>query len=262
MGNDNYKIYLEVAVSSAEKAGRLLLDNFSKKREIGYKGRIDLVTEMDTLCEKLIVDDITGAFPDHSIIAEEGSSRDNNSEYRWFIDPLDGTTNYAHGFGFFAVSIALEKRGEGIVAAAVYAPYLKEFYSAFKGGGAFLNGVRIEVSAVNNLEKSLIATGFPYDIKETGANIEYFNRFLMVAQAVRRPGSAAIDLCSVAAGKFDGFWELKLHPWDTAAGYLILEEAGGTMTDLKGGSFNPFKESVLATNGLIHKDMMEVINSR
>jgi myo-inositol-1(or 4)-monophosphatase len=260
VGNDNNKVYVEIASSAARDAGRLLLENFSNKREIGYKGRIDLVTEMDTLCEKMIVGKIRESFPEHGILAEEGTGRESDSEYLWYIDPLDGTTNYAHGFGFFAVSIGLEKKGYGIIAAAVYAPYFNEFYSASKGGGAYLNGMKIGVSSTDSLEKSLLATGFPYDIKETRGNIDNFNRFILCSQAVRRPGSAAIDLCSVAAGKFDGFWEIKLHPWDTAAASLIVEEAGGIITDFNSGNFSPYKEEVLASNGLIHEDMIRVLN--
>ncbi len=262
MGNNNYKIFLEVAASTAKLAGKLLLDSFCGKREINYKGRIDLVTEMDSLSEKLIVGNLKKEFPSHSIIAEEGSRRDMDSEYLWLIDPLDGTTNYAHGFGFFAVSIACLKKNEGIVEGVVYAPYLNECYTAMKGNGACLNGNPIKVSDTETIEKSLIATGFPYDVKESHDNIDYFNRFLVLAQALRRPGSAAIDLCGVAAGKFDGFWELKLHPWDTAAGSLIVTEAGGMITDFKGGIFNPYKKEVLATNGLIHEEMMEILNER
>lgn len=262
MGKSNNKLYLEVALSVAEQAGKLLLDNFCGKRKIDYKGRINLVTEMDTESEKLIVDSLKKEFPGHGILAEEGSRTDSDSRYLWLIDPLDGTTNYAHGFGFFAVSIALQEKDRGIVAGVVYAPYINECYTALKGGGAYLNGNPVRVSGTDNLEKSLVATGFPYDVKESHDNIEYFNRFVIHAQAVRRPGSAAIDLCSVAAGKFDGFWELKLNPWDTAAGSLILEEAGGMITDLNGNEFNPYKKEILATNGLIHKEMMKVIEDR
>ncbi|MFC2061647.1 inositol monophosphatase family protein [Elusimicrobiota bacterium] len=260
MGRDNCKIYFKVAKSIALEAGKLLLDKFHDKREIGFKGRIDLVTEMDTRSEEFIVNSIKKHFPDHGILAEEGNKENTGAEYLWIIDPLDGTTNYAHGFGFFCVSIALAKKDEGIIVGVVYAPYLNECYTAVKGEGAYLNGKKIKVSEIGKLEQSLLATGFPYDIKESHANIDHFNRFLMKAQAVRRPGSAAIDMCAVAAGKFDGFWELKLNPWDVAAGSLIIREAGGDVTDFKGGFHDIYKQEILASNGLIHEDMREVIN--
>lgn len=260
MGHNNHKIYIEVAISIAKKAGKLLMDNFYSEKKIDYKGRINLVTEIDRRSEKLIVDNLKKEFPQHSILAEEGSRSEQNSEFLWLIDPLDGTTNYAHSFGFFAVSIALQERNRGVIAGVVFAPYLNECYSASRDAGAFLNDNKINVSNTNELEKSLLATGFPYDIKESHANIEYFNRFLLESQAVRRPGSAAIDLCCVAAGKFDGFWEMKLYPWDTAAGSLIVEEAGGKVTDFKGDKYDPYKKEILATNGLIHEDMKRIIN--
>jgi len=261
VGHDNYKVYTEVAVGAAEKAGTLLLNNFSKERKVSFKGRIDLVTEMDVKSEELIVSYLKQKFPEHGILAEEKSTEESDSEYRWIIDPLDGTTNYAHGFGFWAVSIALEHREEGIVSAAVYAPYLNELYKAQKGQGAFLNGKSIRVSAEQELVRSMVATGFPYDTDEARANLELFKKFILTAQAVRRPGSAAIDLCCVASGKFDGFWEMKLKPWDQAAGFLIVEEAGGKVTDFDGGGFNPYKKKILATNGRIHEKMIEVIKS-
>ncbi len=259
MGNNNYKIFLEVAVSAAKTAGSLLLENFPGKREISYKGRINIVTEMDVQSEKIIVSRINKEFPDMSILAEEGTDKINNSKYRWIIDPLDGTVNYAHNFGFWCVSIALEERNKGIIVGAVYAPYLNELYTALKGSGAELNKKPLQVSSVNELEKSFIATGFPYDIKETQNSIVYFNKFLLKAQAIRRVGSAAIDLCYVASGKFDGYWEMGLYPWDTAAGILILEEAGGNVSDFSGRKFTPYKKEILATNGLIHSEMMEVL---
>lgn len=262
MGNNNIHIYLEVALDVAKRAGKLLLDNFCGKRKVNYKGRINLVTEMDILSEKLIVDSLKKEFPEHGILAEEGSRTDSDSGYLWIIDPLDGTTNYAHGFGFFAVSIALEEKDTGIIAGVVYAPYIDECYTASRGLGACLNGKPARVSSTGSLEGSMVATGFPYDVKESHDNMEYFNRFLTKTQAVRRPGSASIDLCSVAAGKFDGYWELKLYPWDTAAGSLIVEEAGGMVTGLNGAEFNPYKKGVLATNGLIHKEMLGVINEQ
>ncbi|MBN2407845.1 MAG: inositol monophosphatase [Elusimicrobia bacterium] len=254
-------MYFETALSAADMAGRLLLDNFYSEREISYKGRINLVTEMDTRSEELIVDELKKKYPGHDILAEEGSYKDKSSDYQWIIDPLDGTTNYAHEFGFFCVSVALRKRDEGIILGVVNAPYLRECYTAVKGGGAYLNGRKIRVSSIDDVEKSMVATGFPYDVKDSHTNFEYFKRFVLRAQAVRRPGSAALDLCAVAAGKFDGFWEMKLYPWDTAAGCLIVEEAGGRVTDFEGGPFDPFKKEVIATNGLIHDKMLEVLKN-
>jgi myo-inositol-1(or 4)-monophosphatase len=261
VGKDNHQIYfLKVAVEAAQEAGRLLMDNFSSEKKIAYKGRIDLVTEMDTRSEELIVSYIKKEFPGHNILAEERERQDTDSEFTWIIDPLDGTVNYAHSFGFFCVSIALQHKDKGVVAGVVNAPYLRECYTAASGEGACLNGDPIRVSNTDSLERAMLATGFPYDIKESRANIDCFTRFLLESQAVRRPGSAAIDICSVAAGKFDGFWEVKLNPWDTAAGSLILREAGGIITDFKGEPFDPFKKEVLASNGKIHQQMMEVIN--
>ncbi|MGM0440971.1 MAG: inositol monophosphatase family protein [Elusimicrobiota bacterium] len=260
MGNNNNKIYLEHAVKTAREAGDFLLKNFTNKQDISYKGRINLVTRMDEESEKMIVNSISEKFPDHSILAEEGDYDKRESPYLWIVDPLDGTTNYAHGFGFFGVSIALEYRGE-IIAGVVNAPYIGELYTALRGEGSRLNGERIEVSETSELEKSLVTTGFPYDIKETGDNIENFNRFLMKTRAVRRPGSAAIDLCSVAAGKFDGFWELKLEPWDTAAGFLIVEEAGGRVTDFEGNRYSPYQKEILASNSHIHEDMRKELKN-
>ncbi len=260
MGNNNNKIYLESAVEISRKAADFLVDNFKKERDISYKGRINLVTRMDTESENIIVNSIRQKFPDHGILAEEGDYVKKDSPFLWIVDPLDGTTNYAHGFGFFGVSIALEYRGE-IIMGVVNAPYLGELYTALRGGGSRLNGEKITVSRTEDLGKSMVATGFPYDIRETGANIDNFNRFLLKTRAVRRPGSAAIDLCSVAAGKFDGFWELKLEPWDTAAGFLIVEEAGGKVTDFKGNKYSPYKNEILATNSFIHENMRKELKN-
>ncbi|MEA3506039.1 MAG: inositol monophosphatase family protein [Elusimicrobiota bacterium] len=259
MGNNSNKIYIEVASRAAREAGSLLVENFTRPRKIKYKGRIDLVTGMDIESEKLIVDIISEEFPDHSILAEERDYENQAGGYRWIIDPLDGTSNYAHGFGFFCVSIALQDPEGKIIAGVVYAPYPDEFYKAVRGGGAFLNGQHMKVSRVRELEKAMVATGFPYDIAESHANIDNFNKFLLKTQAVRRPGAAALDLCCVAAGKFDGFWELMLNPWDTAAGVLIVEEAGGKVTDFSGGSYSIYDKKILASNGRIHNLMQEIL---
>ncbi len=265
MGNDNNNVqalrpvFRRAAEEMAERAGELLLREFLKPRNISFKGRIDLVTEMDRESENLIKRMVSERFPDHGVLAEETGESLGSAPFRWVIDPLDGTTNYAHGFPFFCVSVAVEEESKGTAAGAVYAPYLREMYSASSGGGATLNGEPVRVSLSSSLEESVVATGFPYNIRETGANIEYFTRFLYRARAVRRPGSAALDLCAVAAGRFDGFWELDLNPWDTAAGELIVREAGGEITRIDGSPYTPYDKTVLASNGLIHTQMLEVL---
>jgi len=256
---DGMKDVLIVASEAARAAGSVLRENIQGKREISYKGDINLVTEMDTRSERIIVEMLRASFPDHGIIAEEETKIQTGSGYRWIIDPLDGTTNYAHGYPCFSVSIALEHEGDAI-AGVVYDPMREELFSARKGGGASLNGKPIRVSAADTLIKSLLATGFPYDRKTSDKNnLDYFHELLMASQEVRRDGSAALDLCSVAAGRFDGFWELKLKPWDVAAGSLIVLEAGGMVTDLSQNAFDINAEEVLASNGRIHRQMAEVL---
>jgi myo-inositol-1(or 4)-monophosphatase len=250
---------LGVAFYAASNAGKILKDNFGKSLEIDFKGDINLVTDIDRLSEKTIVEIIMDKYPDHQILAEESEGKRSESPYRWIIDPLDGTTNYAHGFPFFCVSIALEKDRE-IILGIIYDPLLEEFFVAEKGKGAYLNKKKIEVSSTDNLIHSLLATGFPYDLRESEENnIDHFNNFIMSAQAVRRAGSAALDLCYVAMGRFDGFWELKLSPWDVAAGSLIVKEAGGIVTDFKGGDFDIYSKEILASNKKIHNEMVQVL---
>ncbi len=249
--------YVAVAEQAARPAGRILRENIGGARQITYKGDINLVTEMDTRSERAVVEVLRTAFPDHGILAEEETRIDHKSGHTWIIDPLDGTTNYAHGYPCFSVSIALEHAG-GIIAGVVYDPMRDELFSARKGQGAFLNGKKIAVSGADTLLKSLLSTGFPYDRKESEKNnMDYFHRLLMASQEVRRDGSAALDLCSVAAGRFDGFWELKLKPWDVAAGSLIVLEAGGMVTDLASGPFDLHGDEILASNGKIHAQMVE-----
>ena len=251
--------YLTVASNAARRAGNILRENLHGIREISYKGDINLVTEMDMRSERAVVETILASFPGHGIIAEEETSIQNESGYRWIIDPLDGTTNYAHGYPCFSVSIALEHEGE-IIAGVVYDPMRNELFAARKGKGAALNGRPIRVTAIDTLIKSLLATGFPYDRKESEKNnMDYFHDLLMASQEVRRDGSAALDLCSVACGRFDGFWELKLKPWDVAAGSLIVREAGGTVSDFSGKRFSVHDEEILATNGRIHQPMVEIM---
>ncbi len=253
------KDFLTVACEAAREAGRILRENIHGTREITYKGDINLVTEMDTRSERTAVETLLAAFPDHGIVAEEETMIRNQSGYTWIIDPIDGTTNYAHGYPCFSVSIALEHQGE-IIAGVVYDPMRDELFTARKGQGAHLNGKKIAVSIVDELIKSLLATGFPYDRKTSEKNnMDYFHDLLMASQEVRRDGSAALDLCSVAAGRFDGFWELKLKAWDVAAGSLIVQEAGGMVTDLSGNPFDMQAGEVLASNGRIHGHMKEIL---
>lgn len=252
---------LDFAIRVAREAGSVLRDNFGKKIEISHKSKIDLVTEVDIASEKLIKELITSHYPKHQILAEEGGEYGSNpsSQYRWIVDPLDGTTNYAHGLPFFCVSIALEKAGE-VVCGVVYDPVHDELFAAERGSGATLNGRTIKVSSVAEINRALLVTGFPYDIHtDEFNNINNFIRFIKTAQAIRRLGSAALDLCYVACGRMEGFWELKLKPWDMAAGALIVQEAGGRVTRFDGEAFNPYLNEVLASNGLVHKDMLKVL---
>ncbi|MDA8125542.1 MAG: inositol monophosphatase family protein [Deltaproteobacteria bacterium] len=240
-------------------AGALLRERLHECHRVEYKGEINLVTEADHLAEALIVERIGRFYPGHDILAEESAATANGSAFRWIIDPLDGTTNYAHGFPVFCVSIALEVAGV-IQLGAVYNPMLKELFTAERGQGAFLNGTRLGVSRTRDLNKALLATGFPYDLRQDrNNNINYFRALAKSTQAVRRAGSAALDLAYVAAGRFDGFWELKLMPWDTAAGWLLVEEAGGRITDLGGGSYDLRAPHILASNGIIHDRMLGIL---
>ena len=251
--------FRDFVLSMAKEAGIFLKERLNDKHIIDYKGEINIVTEADRISEEMITSRIYKKYPNHDILAEESAGTANGSEFRWIIDPLDGTTNYAHGYPVFCVSIALEK--EGIVCLGViYNPILNEMFVAEKGKGAFLNGQRISVSGTTDLSKSLLATGFPYDIRDDeNNNINYFNGMAKRAQAIRRAGSAALDMAYIAMGRFDGFWELKLMPWDTAAGWLLISEAGGKITDLFGGKFCLESPHVLATNGKIHDNMIDVL---
>lgn len=256
------KEFTDIAEQACRAAGILQIEGLKKARQIVYKGSINLVTDVDHACEKAIVDIIQGAFPDHDILAEEGSGRRKDSEYKWVIDPLDGTTNYAHGYPIFCTSIALEYRGE-IVLGAVFDPSRQEMFLAEKGSGARLNGNKLKVSEVKDLNGALLCTGFAYNVREAkNNNLDHFTDFLMTAQAVRRDGVASVDLCYVAAGRFDGFWELNLFPWDVAAGYLMILEAGGTVTDFAGGAFDIYKKEILANNGFLHESMKQVLGNK
>lgn len=255
----NEKKYKKVAIEAAFQAGELLKRNFGRANKISYKGEINLVTEADRSSEKIIVSHLHKNFRDHAIITEEIYSLRKDSEFQWLVDPLDGTTNYAHSFPIFCVSIGLSYRTE-IILGVVYQPLLKELFVAEKGKGSFLNRRRISVSTARELGRSLLATGFPYDIRTSrNNNLNYFCRFAKTAQAVRRAGAAALDLAYTAAGRFDGFWEFKLHPWDVAAGRLLVEEAGGKVTDFNGQPPDISKGEFVASNGRIHSQMLCVL---
>lgn len=254
-----YREFLSLAEKTARAAGRMLREADSRARRVEYKGEINLVTEMDKRCEDFIVGEISFAFGDHTIIAEEGSEVTASSEFLWYVDPLDGTTNYAHGLPIYCVSLALEKAGE-LICGVVYDPCQEEMFTAIAGGGAFLNNNPIHVSRETELRKSLLVTGFPYDIRETTQdNLDNFAAFAKKARAVRRLGSAALDCCWTACGRFDGFWEIKLSPWDLAAGVLLVREAAGQVTDLDGCPFNLHSGRILATNAHIHQQMQVVL---
>lgn len=245
------------AIEAALKAGAFIKSRLGKSKIIGYKGEINLVTDVDKRSEVIIIKHLKAAFPHYCILAEEGGGSTTGCDYRWIIDPLDGTTNFAHGFPFFCVSIALEKNCESILG-VVYDPLRGELFCAEKGKGAFLNKKRIRVSGTKRLKKSLLATGFAYNFKNAKkTNIENFVSFISSSRAIRRAGSAALDLCYVACGRFDGFWELDLHPWDTAAGNLIVKEAGGKVSKLNGTPYGHYDKEILASNGKIHLSMIK-----
>jgi len=249
----------DFALYLARKAGSLLAQKFTRHNPVYYKGTIDLVTEADRMSEEMILAEIARHFPDHGVLSEESKEKNGRDPMRWIVDPLDGTTNYAHGFPFFCVSIALEKDGV-VVLGVVYDPVRDDLFEASLGKGARLNGKELRVSSVDDLSRSLLATGFPYDIRESpDNNLNFFNAMAVKAQAIRRAGAAALDLAYLAAGRFDGFWELKLKPWDTAAGSLLVTEAGGVLSDMAGEKWNLFSPGLVAGNGLIHGQMLEVI---
>jgi myo-inositol-1(or 4)-monophosphatase len=255
----NLDKYLQTAKDAAKKAGFMLIQNITSEREISFKGEVNLVTNFDKRSQDIIHHSILRAFPEHSIISEEGLREEKDSEFKWIIDPIDGTTNYAHKFPVFCISIALTRKSDPLVG-VVFDPTRNELFTAIKGRGAFLNDQNIQVSSIEDLDKSLLATGFPYDIRESEQkNLDHFSNFALRSQAIRRCGSAALDLCYVACGRVDGFWELKLSPWDTAAGALIVKEAGGCVTDFHNKKFNPGKNQVLATNGKIHEQMIDIL---
>ncbi len=249
--------YLEVAVEAAREGGRILLAEFDRPVKISYKGEVDIVTQADRRSEDAVVSLLRSRFPKHAIVAEEGGGHATESPFRWIVDPLDGTTNFAHGYPCFAVSIGLEEAGELLVG-VVYQPVTQEMFTAVKGEGAYLNQKPIHVSGVERLATSLLCTGFPSAKRSHSPNIHYYWDFTMRSHGVRRDGSAAMDLASVACGRFDGFWEFGLHPWDTAAGTLLVREAGGTVTTFSGQPYRPGDRETLASNGHIHDEMRQV----
>lgn len=256
-----YGDYQQKAITAARIAGEYQKARFASSLEIEMKGDKDLVTEVDRESERLIVEHLLTYFPGHDIVAEESIYPQNGSPFRWIIDPVDGTTNYAHGYPWFCVSIALELECE-LVAGVIYNPVYDELFTATKGGGASLNGSRLSVSSRRPLEKALLGTGFPYDCASDPVN-NFANliAFQKKARGIRRAGAAALDLAYVAAGRLDGFWELKLKPWDVAAGVLIIREAGGMVTTFNGSSYDIFNDRILASNGLIHDEMVAMLAS-
>ena len=249
----------ELAQQLAQQAGTLLAENLSGDFAVSKKGAINLVTEMDLRAEKLILQGIHSRFPNDAILSEEEGKREGDAGRRWIIDPLDGTTNYAHGYRLFCVSIAFELDGE-VVLGVVHDPMADETFKARKGQGAFLNGVPMRVSEQDSLMDSLLCTGFPYEMDAIREGLELFSRVLLQSRAVRRDGSAALDLCFVAAGRFEGFWEKGLNSWDVAAGQLIVSQAGGRVTDFQDGPIQLEGRQIVATNGGIHQALLEAIS--
>jgi myo-inositol-1(or 4)-monophosphatase len=243
----------------AHEAGALLTDFFHQHLKIEYKGEADLVTAADRAAEKLIRERIRQQWPGHDVLGEEQGLNDQGSEYRWYVDPLDGTTNFAHGYPVFCVSLGLEQRnshGGERIAGVIYDPTRDELFSAERGKGAHLNGEAIHVSKTHALQESLVATGFPSHKRHKNPNIYFYHQITLRSHGVRRAGSAALDLCNVASGRFDGFWEFNLNPWDTAAGVLLVEEAGGQVSRFDGARFELDSRETVASNGLIHAELL------
>jgi myo-inositol-1(or 4)-monophosphatase len=247
--------YLPFIEGVAREAGALLLRHFQARVQIEYKGDVDLVTVADRESEQLIVAQIRARYPGHDILGEEGTRTETGAEFKWYIDPLDGTTNFAHSFPVFCVSIALERKGER-VAGVLYDPTRDELFAAEKGSGAVLNGARIQVSKTAKLNEALVATGFPSHKRHKNPNIHFYHQITLRTHGVRRAGSAALDLACVASGRVDGFWEFNLNPWDTAAGVLLVEEAGGTVSDFSGGPFHISSREVVASNTVLHPALL------
>jgi myo-inositol-1(or 4)-monophosphatase len=249
--------YLPELEHIAREAGALLMSYFDRHIKIEYKGEVDLVTAADRASEKLIVERLKEKWPEHGIVGEEGTRSHTGAEFRWFVDPLDGTTNFAHGYPVFCVSIALARQDDELEVGVLYDPTRDEMFSAERGSGATLNGRAIDVSQTTRLAEAILGTGFPSHKRHKNPNIYFYHQITLRSHGVRRAGSAALDLANVAAGRYDGFWEFNLNPWDTAAGVLIVQEAGGKVTRFDGTPFRLDSREVLASNGLIHDEVVE-----
>lgn len=249
--------YLQDAVKIAHEAGILLAEFYRMHVGFELKGDFDLVTEADRASERLVVERILAHYPEHSVVAEEGGGREGSSEFRWFVDPLDGTTNFAHGYPAFNVTLALARGGEMIIG-VVYDPLREEMFTAEKGSGAYLNDRKIRVSSARRLADSLVSTGFPSRKRSQNVNIHFYHQLAMSTHGVRRGGSAALDLAYVACGRLDAFWEFGLKPWDMAAGTLLVTEAGGKCTDMRGAPHDVKSPDLLVDNGLIHEELLEL----
>ncbi len=255
--------FIPTAEKIAREAGALLKDFYSRGVAMEYKGDVDLVTEADRASEALIKTRLQAAFPDHGVYGEEGTRERLTGEFRWYVDPLDGTTNFAHTFPHFCVVLGLEQRAPGtpddadgqMIAGVIYDPLRDECFTTERGRGAWLNGRRIATSKIRNLQESLTATGFPSQKRHASPNVHFYQEMTLRSHGVRRAGSAALDMAYVASGRLDGFWEFNLNPWDTSAGYLLVEEAGGTVTHFDGGKFTLDSREVMVTNGLLVDEM-------
>ena len=249
--------YLPDLEPIAREAGALLMTYFDRHIKIEYKGDVDLVTAADRASEKLIVERLQTRWPEHGIVGEEGTRSDTGAAHRWFVDPLDGTTNFAHGYPVFCVSIALARQDDQLEAGVLYDPTRDEMFAAERGQGATLNGKAIQVSKTTRLAESILGTGFPSHKRHKNPNIHFYQQITLRSHGVRRAGSAALDLANVASGRYDGFWEFNLNPWDTAAGVLIVQEAAGKVTRFDGTPFRLDSREVLATNSVIHDEVIE-----
>jgi myo-inositol-1(or 4)-monophosphatase len=247
--------FLETAAAIAREAGALIASYHSRGIGFELKGENDLVTEADRASERLIVERLRSYFPNHSVVAEEGGGHEESSEYRWYVDPLDGTTNFAHGFPMFNVTLALERAGE-LIAGVIYHPIHEEMFTAEAGGGAYLNNHRIHVSKVALVSEALVATGFPSRKRHENVNVHFYYQLAMMSHGVRRAGAAALDLAYVACGRLDAFWEFGLNPWDMAAGVLLVREAGGTVSGMHGEPFSLRGPQLLADNSALHQPML------
>ncbi|MCW5977123.1 MAG: inositol monophosphatase [Bryobacteraceae bacterium] len=249
--------FLESAMEIAREAGATLMRFYERNVGFEYKGPHDLVTAADRASEALIVERLQAHFPAHSIMGEEGGNYAGSSEYKWYVDPLDGTTNFAHGFPVFNVTLAVERSGQ-LLAGVIFDPTRQEMFAAERGAGAWLNNRRLKVSGVGRLEESLFATGFPNWRRHQDVNVHFFHQVAMVTHGVRRAGSAAIDLAYVACGRFEGFWEFGLNPWDVAAGILLIEEAGGKVTTMRGQDFSLDAPHICASNAVVHQQILDL----